>query len=112
MAPQHWNEFNPGLGVEYRADGWLVGGVAYRDSYYKVAKAAYVGYSYALPVVGEFSIEGTIRAGYIRGSGFSNWGALPSIGVSYGKTAVELEFLPAIKKTQASVLALMVRRSF
>ncbi|CAM2142749.1 Sn-glycerol-3-phosphate transporter [Pararobbsia alpina] len=112
MAPQHWNENNLGLGAEYRADGFLVGAVAYHDSYYKVAKAAYVGYSYSLPVYGEFAVEATLRAGYINGSGFTNWGALPSVGISYGRTAVELEFLPAIKKTQASVLALMLRRSF
>jgi hypothetical protein len=112
MGPQHWNENNLGLGLEYRQDGMFAGAVAYRDSYNKTAKAAYVGYTYSLPVAYGVSVEGTVRAGYIDGSGFHCWGALPSIGVSYGRTAVEVEFLPAIKKTQASVLALMVRQSF
>ena len=112
MGPQHWNENNLGLGLEYRQDGMFAGAVAYRDSYNKTAKAAYVGYTYSLPVAYGVSVEGTVRAGYISGSGFTNWGALPSVGVSYGRTAVEVEFLPAIKKTQASVLALMVRQSF
>lgn len=112
MAPQHWNENNLGLGLEYRQNGMFVGAVAYHDSYYKIAKAGYVGYTYSLPVAYGVSVEGTMRAGWISGSGFNGFGALPSVGFSYGKTAVEIEYLPAIKKTQANVLALMVRRSF
>lgn len=112
MAPQKWNENNFGLGFEYRKDGFFVGALAYHDSYYNIAKTAYVGYTYSYPLENEWSLDATVRAGYIDGSGFHNWGALPSVGVTYKKTSVELEFLPAIKNYQASVLAVMIRQGF
>lgn len=117
MAPQHWNDWNPGFGIEYRfdasrPDGFFVGALSYKDSYYKFAYTAYGGYRYSLPIGGDFSLDATIRAGYINGSGYTNWGAIPSVGVTYRKTSIELEILPAVKSTQASVLALMFRQSF
>lgn len=113
MGPQHWNENNLGLGLEYRLDsGFFAGALAYYDSYYRTAKTAYVGYTYAYRFAGDWVVEATVRAGYIDGSGFHNWGVIPSAGVRYGKTAVELEVLPAIKNTQATVLAVMLRRAF
>jgi hypothetical protein len=106
------NDYNPGLGLEAHKGPWLVGALDYYDSYRHNAKTGYVGYEYRLPITSDLYVGATVRAGYMGGSGFHNWAALPSVEVGYKAVALEATFIPAIRSNQTNVLALWARYSF
>jgi hypothetical protein len=106
------NQFNPGLGFEVHDGGWLAGAGGYYDSYRQFAKMAFVGYEVRLPISANWFVGATLRAGYLNGSGFHNWAALPSLEVGYRRFALELTLLPAIHSYQTTVVALWGKVSF
>ncbi|BAU40157.1 hypothetical protein [Ralstonia phage RSP15] len=87
------NEFNPGLGLEYEIkDNLFVGASGYKDSFSKFGYNAYVGYRY-YPFDGPVFVS--VRAGYLNGSGYHGFTALPSIGVTYKNLSLEFTTVPS-----------------
>ena len=108
-----YNGFNPGLGIEYRWDnGLFVGGMTYYDSFRKQAFAAYGGYQYTIPVTGNWSVFGALRAGYIHGSGFNGPMAMPSVGVTYKRVSIEATYIPKVNARTTNVVGVFARWSF
>lgn len=106
-------QVNPGMGFEVHDGGWFVGALGYYDSYRKFAKAGYVGYEARLNLGGGFYTGAVLRAGYMDGSDFHNWVALPSLELGYKRATVEVAFLPAVNKnTQTNVIAIWGRYAF
>lgn len=112
---QHYdyNEFNPGVGIEYRWDnGWFVGGMTYYDSFRKEAIAAYGGYQYTMHVKGNWSVFAAVRAGYMHGSGINGPMAMPSVGVTYKRVSIETTFVPKVSQDTTNVIAVFARWRF
>lgn len=112
---QHYdyNEFNPGVGIEYRWDnGWFVGGMTYYDSFRKQAIAAYGGYQYTMHVKGDWSVFAALRAGYLHGSGINGPMAMPSVGVTYKRVSIETTFVPKVSQDTTNVIAVFARWRF
>lgn len=109
----HFNDLNPGIGVEYRyPQGFFFGALTYKDSYSKQAYAAYVGYQLTAHVSSNWSVFAAARAGYINGSGFNGPGILPSVGVTYKRLSIEAEIIPKIRSNQSAAIGLFARWSF
>lgn len=109
----HFNDLNPGIGVEYRwPNNWYVGALTYHDSYKKQAYAAYVGYQLTWDVSSNWKLFAAARAGYINGSGFNGPGILPSVGVTYKRLTLEAEIIPKIKSNQSAAIGLFARWRF
>lgn len=103
-----FNEFNPGIGLEYEKNGFLGGALTYKDSYSKQAYAAYVGYRY-YPFEGPVFVS--LRAGYLNGSGFHQIVALPSLGFTYKNVSLEFTAIP-YKQADGAVAMTWLRISF
>lgn len=108
----HYNQVNPGLGLEYHWDNWFVGGLTYKDSFYKQAYAAYGGYRLPYHINENWSVYASLRVGYLNGSGIHGPVALPTVGITYKRTSVEAMYLPKECGTCSSVLGLFLRISF
>jgi hypothetical protein len=108
-----YNQTNPGIGIEYRwTNGFFVGGMTYYDSFRKQAYAAYGGYQYTIPVTGNWSVFGAVRAGYLNGSGMNGPMAMPSVGVTYKRFSIETTFVPKVSHDTTNVIALFARWRF
>lgn len=93
----NFNDYNPGVGLEYRyPGGFFVGALTYHDSYRNQAYAGYVGYQLTHHVSSDWSVFAALRAGYLNGSGFHGAMAMPTVGVQYKRLAVELEVIPKV----------------
>lgn len=96
---QYYNDYSPndwnwGGGLEYRHDGWLIGGLQYRDSFRKHAYTFYGGYQYTVPITTNLAFTATARAGYLNGSGWHGPAIIPSIGFQYKRVGIEATYLP------------------
>lgn len=110
---QPFNEVNYGLGVELENSNVLYRVVAYKDSFYKQAKYATIGYRKEL--LGElhsFHVGASINAGYMDGSGIKGFSAIPQLEVGYNKITTEIIYIPKINKDTANVVAVSVKYTF
>lgn len=108
----HYNQVNPGLGLEYHWDNWFVGALTYRDSFYKQAYSAYGGYRLPYHINEDWSVYASLRVGYLNGSGFHGPVALPTVGVTYKRVSVETLFIPKNCSNCSAVVGLFLRISF
>lgn len=108
------NGNNPGIGLEYRPSGhhWFVGALTYYDSYRQQAYAGYVGYQYDVPIGGGWTAFGSVRAGYLNGSGFHGPVAFPTVGVQYKRVALEVLYIPRVGGNTTNVVGLFGRVRF
>jgi len=103
-----YNQWNFGGGLEYAPDAfahqfsthgrgqWLVGAFALRDSIYQTGGAAYIGYRYTYALSDNWSVNATIRAGWIKDADYRGPAALPAIGITYKRVTIEGTFIPHI----------------
>lgn len=98
---QHWNEFNPGIGVE--RDGWVSG--YYRNSYHR--NTWYVGHVWRPLELGNY-----VRAGVIvsAATGY-RWPvvAMPTVNVGTRDVSVDIVAAPAAGKTTSGFVAAQLR---
>jgi len=108
----NYNEVNLGLGVEYAKNG-IVGRVGvYRDSYYKAASFAFVGYRFTVGSQKGLNADLTLNAGYLDGSGNNGFLAFPSFAVGYKKLSVEFTYKPKTDEKPVDAVAAMFRYNF
>lgn len=108
-----YNDYNPGLGLEYRwPNGLFVGGAAYYDSYRKTAYTAFAGYQLTWHVSSSVGLFAAARAGYLNGSGIHGPILIPSIGLEYKRFALEAEVIPKVKHDGTNVVGLFARWRF
>lgn len=109
-----FNESNYGLGFEAERNNVVFRAGTYKDSYYKQAKYATIGYRYAL--LGQqdsFHVGASVNAGWLDGSGFKNDMAVaPQLEISYKKTTLEIIYVPKFTKEQAQAVAVSLKYSF
>ncbi|APU03152.1 antimicrobial peptide resistance and lipid A acylation protein PagP [Ralstonia phage phiAp1] len=112
QGDRKFNERNPGIGLEVREGGWHAGALTYKDSFNDRAWAAYAGYRYSYEVTQDLKLQAGLRVGYLHGSGFHQVVPLPTVGVQYGKVALEAFFAPARRKGAADVVGAFIRIDF
>jgi len=105
------NEANPGIGLEVESNGWLAGAGVYEDSFYKWAKMAYAGYRYTIGDAKQWHANIALKAGYLNGSGYNGFVALPTLGVGYGHVSLEATAFPS-KVRKGGVIAAWLRYQF
>ncbi|WP_408588438.1 hypothetical protein [Paraburkholderia bannensis] len=90
------NQYNWGVGLEYRFDGtwWFAGALTYRDTFRQQAYAVYGGYQATIKLSTSVSAFAAVRAGYLNGSGWHGPGILPSIGLTYSRASLEATYIP------------------
>lgn len=112
-AGPDYNDYNPGLGLEYRwPNGLFVGGAAYYDSYRKTAYTAFVGYQLTWHVSSSVGLFVAARAGYLNGSGVHGAVVIPSVGVEYKRVALEAEVIPKVSSSGVNCIGLFARWRF
>lgn len=105
------NELNPGAGVEVSQNGWLVGAGTYKDSFYRWARMAYIGYRYDMGNPKGWHANVALKAGYLNGSGRDGLVALPTVGAGYGPVSLEATAFPS-RVRNGGVLAFWLRYQF
>jgi len=109
-----FNEANYGLGFEAERNNVVFRAGTYKDSYYKQAKYATIGYRYAL--LGQqdsFHAGASVNAGWLDGSGFKNdMAVVPQLEIGYKKTTLEIVYVPKFSKEQAQAVAVSLKYSF
>lgn len=108
-----YNDYNPGLGLEYRwPNGFFVGGAAYYDSYRKTAYTMYGGYQLTWHVSSSWGLFAAARAGYLNGSNINGPVVIPSVGVQYKRVSLEAEVIPKMKSSGVNCIGLFARWRF
>lgn len=108
-----YNDWNPGLGIEYRwPNGLFVGTLTYLDSYRKQAYAAYAGYQLTHHVSSDWAVFVAGRAGYLNGSGFHGAMFMPTVGVQYKRVSIELEVIPKFTDHGVNEIGMFARWRF
>ncbi|TCP14583.1 antimicrobial peptide resistance and lipid A acylation protein PagP [Crenobacter luteus] len=97
-----FNEFNPGLGLEWSPAEYtwgrpMVRAGSYKDSFSKAAYFLMAGARREWSVGGGVKVGLGIQAGYINGSGEDNGvGLLPILSIGYRRLALEVGYVPVI----------------
>jgi len=109
-----FNEANYGLGFEAEHNNVVFRAGTYKDSYYKQAKYATIGYRFNLAGQQEgFHVGVSVNAGWLDGSGFKNdMAVVPQLEIGYKKTTLEIVYVPKFTKEQAQAVAVSLRIGF
>ena len=109
-----FNESNYGLGFEAERNNVVFRAGTYKDSYYKQAKYATIGYRFNLAGQQDsFHVGASINAGWLDGSGFKNdIVVVPQLEIGYKKTTLEIIYVPKFTKEQAQVVAVSLKYTF
>ncbi|MCX7205325.1 MAG: hypothetical protein NT086_04940 [Proteobacteria bacterium] len=120
--PCDYNEFNPGLGIEFstKTQDWgkpFVRVGAYRDSYSDTAAYATVGIRQDWPINDSFKAGLGIMGGYLNSPHQNGAVVLPFIYASYKNIAIELGYVPDAqafnsKNKSKSIATLQLRWDF
>jgi len=109
-----FNEANYGLGFEAERNNVVFRAGTYKDSYYKQAKYATIGYRNTFIGSKEgFHVGASVNAGWLDGSGFKNdMAVVPQLEIGYKKVTLETIYVPKFTKEQAQAVAVSLKIGF
>ena len=95
----HFNEFNPGLGIEWATPEHFWGQAllrigGYYDSRYSHSHFASIGLRKQLNLNASLSLGAGLLVGYLDGPGKNGLAALPFVSVGWHDTALEIGYVP------------------
>lgn len=111
LEKKNYNQTNLGLGFEVETENNVVFRAGtYKDSYYKQAKYATIGYRNTFLGSKEgFHVGASVNAGLLYGSGNHGLAATPQLEIGYKKVTLETIFIPKVSKDTCNAVAVSLK---